>query len=161
MDIKEFFLKQKEAIHKGDLSVFGKIPPDRLDWKPADGLLTLGELARHVWTSEDGLRRIALGGDWSYFEARIPHGLHAVLGETRSLSEELEHIEKTHRETLREAGEFPLERWDEERVHEGLKMRRRISVLLFAINEHHIHHRAQAGVYLRILTGERASPYEL
>jgi uncharacterized damage-inducible protein DinB len=31
--------------------------------------------------------------------------------------------------------------------------------MLFRIIEHHIHHRAQVGTYLRILTGGRASPY--
>ena len=38
---------------------------------------------------------------------------------------------------------------------------RPIGVMLFRIIEHQIHHRAQVGTYLRILTGGRASPYEI
>ncbi len=41
----------------------------------------------------------------------------------------------------------------------NFKLRRRVSVMLFGITEHQIHHRAQIGTYLRILTGQRASPY--
>jgi uncharacterized damage-inducible protein DinB len=33
--------------------------------------------------------------------------------------------------------------------------------MLFGITEHQIHHRAQVGTYLRVLTGQRASPYPL
>ena len=36
-----------------------------------------------------------------------------------------------------------------------------IAVMLFGINEHHAHHRAQVGVYLHMLTGQRASHYAL
>jgi len=40
-------------------------------------------------------------------------------------------------------------------------MRRRAVVMLYGINEHEIHHRAQVGAYLHILTGRRASLYVL
>ena len=40
-------------------------------------------------------------------------------------------------------------------------IRRKVFVMLFGINEHQIHHRAQVGAYLHFLTGQRASPYPL
>jgi uncharacterized damage-inducible protein DinB len=33
--------------------------------------------------------------------------------------------------------------------------------MLFGINDHQTHHRAQVGTYIRILTGQRASHYLL
>ncbi|MGH9356190.1 MAG: hypothetical protein ACRD10_08685, partial [Terriglobia bacterium] len=84
-----------------------------------------------------------------------------VLGEAHPLEDELQQLARVHEETLRDVNAFPLERWNEERMHEGLKIRRKVSVALFGINEHQIHHRAQATTYLRILTGERASAYDL
>ena len=161
MDIKELFLLQKQAEHEGTLAVYQKIPPERLEWRPADGMLTLWQLARHVWKSEEGTRRIALKDDWNYYETRIPQGLFAILGEVKSLDEELEHIRRVHQETLRVAEAFPLERWTEIRENAKFRTRRPVGVMLFRIIEHQIHHRAQAGTYLRILTGNRASPYEL
>ncbi len=160
MDLKEFFLKQKQATYDGVVKVFAKVPPDQLGWKPAPSVLSLGEIVRHVWMSEEGMRRIALTGDWSYFEKRIPLGLKVILGEIWSLDGEMRQLARVHDDTLRDVRAFPTERWDEERVHEAFNYRRTATAVLYAINEHQIHHRAQVTTYLRILTGERASAYE-
>jgi uncharacterized damage-inducible protein DinB len=69
-------------------------------------------------------------------------------------------MEEVHQETLRAAAELPLERWEEERVNSEFNIRRKVFVMLFGINEHQIHHRAQVGAYLHIL-GQRASPYSI
>lgn len=159
MDIREFFLKQKQATHQGTLGVLGMIPPDRVEWRPAEGMLALGQIVRHIWMSEEGLRNAALEARWDYYEKRIPRGLFSILGEVKSLAPELARLEEVHQETLRAAADFPVERWQEERINERFNIRRRVFVMLFAINEHQIHHRAQVGVYLHILTGQRASPY--
>jgi uncharacterized damage-inducible protein DinB len=164
MDLKEFFLKQKQAVHRGTLDVIGKIPPDRpdwLNWRPAEGMLSLGEVVRHTWMSEEGLLRAALDGDFSYYEKRVPRGLFAILGRVESLAEEVARLESVHEETMLRVRDFPLERWEEERNHEPFNIHRRVSVMLFGITEHQIHHRAQVGTYLHILTGQRASPYAL
>ena len=159
MDLKELFLTQKASEHEGTLSVYEKIPRDRLDWRPAEGMLSLGQMARHVWRSEEGTRRIAIDSDWSYYETRIPQGLLATLGEVKSLDDELREMRRVHHETLRAAHAFPLKRWGEIRENPQFRTRRPAGLMLFRIIEHHIHHRAQVGTYLRLLTGGRASPY--
>lgn len=161
MDLKEFFLKQKQAVQQGTLSVLEKIPRDQIGWRPAKGMLSLGEIARHLWMSEEGNRRAALEGKWDYYEKRVPQGLFAILGEVTSLDEELAQLGRVHGETLRGVEAFPLERWDEVREHVQFDIRRKVAIMLFGINDHHVHHRAQVGTYLRILTGQRASPYPL
>ena len=159
MDVKELFLTQKENEHQGTLSVYEKIPRDRLDWRPAEGMLSLGQMARHVWRSEEGTRRIALDGDWSYYVTRVPLGLLAILGEVKSLDDELEEIRRVHQDTVRAGQAFPLDRWEEIRENAQFHTRWPIGAMLFRIIEHQIHHRAQVGTYLHILTGGRASPY--
>lgn len=161
MNVKELFLNQKAAEHKGTIDVYSKIPRERLDWRPVEGLLSLGQLARHVWMAEEGTRRTAVDGDWSYYERRVPLGLFSILGEVKSLDAELEQLERVHRETLHAAEALPLERWDEIRENAAFKTSFAVGVMLFRIIEHQVHHRAQVGTYLRILTGERASPYAL
>ena len=158
-NLKDFFLKQKEATHQGTLKVRANIPPHKLGWRPAEGMLILEEIVRHIWQSEEALRHAALEDNWDYFEERIPKGLQAVLGEIKSLADEVRQIERVHAETLRTVAAYAIERWEEERTHEKLKIRRRVSLFLFGISEHQIHHRAQVGAYLHILTGNRASPY--
>ena len=159
MDVKELFLKQKESEHQGTFSVYEKIPRDRLDWRPAEGMLSLGQIARHVWRSEEGTRRIALEGDWSYYVTRVPLGLLAILGEVKSLDDELHEIHRVHQDTIRAVQAFPLDHWEEIRENAQFHTFRSVGNMLFRIIEHQIHHRAQVGTYLRILTGGRASPY--
>jgi uncharacterized damage-inducible protein DinB len=151
MDLKGFFLKQKDAIRRRTLEVAGLVRPEHFDWRPEKGALTVGELLRHVWVSEEGVRRVALEGNFAYYETRIPKGLRAVLGKPATVEEELAQLERVHRETLHAVTLFPLERWDEERIHEALGYRRKVGVILFGINEHEIHHRAQLMTYLRML----------
>src|SRR5579864_652894 len=161
MDLRDLCLKQKEATHQGTLAVLTKIPADRIAWRPAEGMLSLGEIARHIWMSEEGVRRLALENEWSYYEKRVPQGLFAILGEVKSVPEELAQLERVHRDTIGGVSRFPLERWDEERANPKLEIRRKVSVILFGINEHHVHHRAQVGAFLHMLTGKRASHYPL
>jgi len=97
------------------------------------------------------VRRAALEGNFAYYERRIPEGLRVVLGAPRGLEDELRDLERVHEETLRAVADFVEERWEEERVHEGLGYRRKVGVILLGINEHEIHHRAQLMTYLRIL----------
>lgn len=159
--LKEFFLKQKEAAHQASRTVFSRIPRQHLGWRPAAGMLTLGEIVRHVWMSEEGIARIAAFSDWSYHQKRVPLGLAGILGEVTSLENELEQLARVNQLTLELAAQMPDERWQEERVNESFGFRRKVSVIFFGINEHHVHHRAQAGAYLHILTGEKASHYAL
>ncbi len=158
MDIKELFLKQKEAIRGRTAEVLTQIRPEHLPWRPEKEALTVGEMLRHLWMSEEGVRRVALEGDFSYYEARLPQGLRAVLGTVGSLEQELKNLERAHRETLARVRAFPLERFQDERVHEGLGFRRKVYGIVFGINEHEVHHRAQLMTYLRMLGSPLPEP---
>lgn len=151
MDIKELFLKQKEAQRKRTREVLGLVRPAMMEWRPEKEALSVGEMLRHLWVSEEGVRRVALDGNFAYYEKRIPEGLRAVLGTLQALEEELANLERVHTATLAAVQAFPAERFEEERVHEGLGFRRKVQIILLGINDHEIHHRAQLMVYLRIL----------
>lgn len=124
---------------------------DHITWRPVPGALSIGELLRHMWVSEQGMRNLALHEDFSYFEKRIPGGLSAVLGTPRTLAEEIASLETTQAETLAAVSEFPLDRWEDERAHGGLDFRRKVYVILFGMNDHEVHHRAQLMTYLRMM----------
>ncbi len=151
MDLKEFFLKQKETIRARMRQATALLRPEWMGWRPEKDALTVGEMLQHLWVSEEGVRRVALEGNFAYYETRIPKGLRAMLHKIGSLEEELSHLERVHAETLAAVKSFPFERWEEDRVHEGLGFRRKIGIILMGINEHEIHHRAQVMTYLRML----------
>ncbi len=151
VDLKEFFLNQKEVTRRRTRQVVELIRPEQMDWRPEKDALTVGEMLRHLWVSEEGVRRVALDGNFAYYERRIPEGLRAVLGKPGALEDELRNLERVHGETIAAVKNFPLERWDEQRAQERLSFRRKIGVILLGINEHEIHHRAQLMTYLRVL----------
>lgn len=161
MTLFEFFPKQKEAVRARSQEVFALLRPEHMDWKPEKGALSIGEMLRHLWVSEEGVRRCALDGDFSYYETRMPKGLRAVTGAPRSLEEELKDIDRTHRETLAAVTARSPELFDEERAHPGLGFRRKVAVILFGMNEHEVHHRAQLMTYLRMLGTPAPEPFKL
>jgi hypothetical protein len=160
MTLQEFFLKQKQAVRKRTLEVWALLRPGHLSWKPEKDALSVGEMLSHTWTSEEGVRRAALDGDFAYYETRIPKGLSALIGMPSSLEEELEHIGRVHRETLAAVAAIPAEIFEKERIHAGLGFRRTVAVMLFGINEHEVHHRAQLMTYLRMLGTPAPEPFQ-
>jgi uncharacterized damage-inducible protein DinB len=159
MDIKELFLNQKESIRGRTRQVVAMLRPEHMGWRPEKGALSAGEMLRHMWMSEEGVRAAALEGNFAYYEKRIPEGLRAVIGSPGSLEEELRHLERVHGETLARVNAYPLERFEEERIHDGLGFRRKVYVILFGINGHEIHHHAQLMTYLRILGTPVPEPF--
>jgi len=151
MNIQELYLKQKEALRGRTGQVTSLLREDQITWRPVPGALSVGEILRHLWVSEQGMRNMALNEDFSYYEKRIPGGLSAVLGTPRTIAEEIASLESTQTKTLALTAAFPLERWEEERVHEGLGVRRTVAQILFGLNDHEVHHRAQLMTYLRII----------
>lgn len=151
MDFRDLFLKNKEVIRRRTRQVAGMIRPEQFSWRPEKEALSVGEMLRHMWMSEQGVRRVALDGNFAYYETRIPQGLRAVLGAPTTLPQEIESLEQVHAETLAAVATAPEEVFEVERNHEGLGYRRKVYVILMGILEHEIHHRAQLMTYLRIL----------
>lgn len=159
MTLQEFFLKQKKAIRKRTEEVFGLLRAEDMGWRPAKDALSMGQMLRHLWVSEEGVRRVALDANFAYYEARIPGGLDAVLGTIGSLENELADINRVHRETLAAVAARPATIFEEERAHPALGFRRKVSVILFGMNEHEIHHRAQLMMCLRMLGRPAPQPF--
>lgn len=161
MTLQEFFLKQKEAVRARSQEVFALLRPEHMAWKPEKDALSVGEMLRHLWVSEEGVRRCALEGNFAYYETRMPKGVRAVMGAPGSLEEELKNIDRAHRETLTAVAAQPPEILDEERAHAGLGFRRKVAIILFGMNEHEVHHRAQLMTYLRMLGSPAPEPFKL
>jgi hypothetical protein len=160
MTLQELYLKQKQSHRKRTEEVFALLLPEHMTWKPESGALSVGEMLRHLWVSEEGVRRVALDGNFAYYETRIPHGLGAVLGTPGTLQEELQSIERVHRETLAAVAALPEDFFEKERVNEGLGFRRKVAVILFGLNDHEVHHRAQLMTYLRMLGRPAPEPFQ-
>jgi DinB family protein len=151
MELRELFLKQKDATRKRTRAIFPNIPRDQALWVPAPGALPLVMLLRHTWHSEAGVREVPLNNRWNYYERRIPEGLFAILGEPGTIDQEIETMERIHQETLDLIANAPAEIFEQEFRNEKFNFRRKGYAILFGIIEHEVHHRAQLLTYLRIL----------
>ncbi len=159
MNLQEFFLKQKKVSRVRTREVMDLLREEQMTWRPVPSALSVGETLRHLWVSEEGVRKVALAGDFSYYEKRIPGGLEAVIGTPATLDHELAQMERVQADTLAGVEKFPIERWDEERVNDGIGFRRKISVILMGINDQEVHHRAQLMTYLRMLGTPAPEPF--
>jgi uncharacterized damage-inducible protein DinB len=151
MELREIFVKQKEAIHKRMVEILGMVRSEHMDWRPETDALSVGEMLQHLWVSEEGVRRVALQGDFAYYETRIPKGLRATLAFRGTLEENLANIARVHGDTMAAVGACPATVLEEERVRPDLGYHRKVWVILLGINEHEVHHRAQLSTYLRML----------
>jgi uncharacterized damage-inducible protein DinB len=160
MTLQEFFLKQKQAVRARSQEVFALLRPGQMEWKPEKNALSVGDMLRHLWTSEEGVRRCALEGNFAYFETRIPKGLQAVMGMPGSLEDELKSIARVHQDTLAAVSACPLSIFEEERAKPALGFSRKVAVILYGMNEHEVHHRAQLMTYLRMLGTPAPEPFK-
>ena len=160
IDVKELFLKQKQALRARTREVFALLRPEHLDWRPEGEALSIGEMLRHMAVSEQGVLRLVLSGDFSYYDQRIPHGLRSTFGESRTLPELFDDLDRVHEETIAAVREMRPEKLEEERTKPELNFRRKVYAILFGINEHEIHHRAQIMTYLRMLGSPAPEPFK-
>jgi uncharacterized damage-inducible protein DinB len=158
MKESETLARLKESIRSRTRTMLEKVPPDKLNWSPVDGSLTLGQLLRHIWKSDEAVCKLARG-NWEYLEKRLPQGLLAVLGEIEDLETELHHLEEAHREAVNFIRPLSDQELDREYHNEKLNVRRTTRDNIHMLIEHEAHHRGQISVYLRLLGIQGASPY--
>ncbi len=154
----ETLARLKESMRNRTSTMLGKVPPDKLNWSPAEGALTLGQLLRHIWKSDEAVCKLAQG-NWEYLEKRLPEGLLAVLGDVEDVKTELHNLEEAHREAVKFIRSLSDEELDREYHNEKLNVRRTARENIHMLIEHEAHHRGQISVYLRLLGVQDASPY--
>lgn len=119
------------------------IPPERVDWAPARGAFTFGDLIRHLGATE---RRLFVG---LIVDGRSTYqGCGPELGVT--LADAINYLQRMHAESVDRLRTLP----DEvllERVKTPAGMELRVWKWLRAMTEHEAHHRGQLYFYLRCL----------
>ena len=141
-----------DPIVSGCRSMLEAVPDDHLDWRPHDKSWTLGELATHVamipnWTVATLTMSefdIDPEGDGPPQNPELQSSAELVAALDRSATAAREAIEATSDETF--AGPWTLKVAGEARFTLP-----KAAVMRSFVLDHLIHHRAQLGVYLRLL----------
>lgn len=147
------------SVRARTLAVLQHIPPDRVKWRPVEGMLTLGQLVRHLAQAEMMWQEV-VKGHWDLKQllaVRRDLDLIEATGPVENLMAELTLLEVTHRQTLELLATLTDE--DLARSMNGLAGRVTLYDVILGLCEHEAHHRGQIVAYLRMLGVEHPSPW--
>jgi uncharacterized damage-inducible protein DinB len=149
MPIAKMLLPEIDQEMAKTRQVLERVPEDRPDYRPHAKSMTLGRLARHlaeipVW----GVRALTLE---SFDIAGRPREA-AVMTSRKELLGTFDANVGAMREVLAEASDEALgEKWTLTHGGKPVFTLPRVAVVRTMVMSHVIHHRAQLGVYLRLL----------
>ncbi len=130
-----------DGVRRRTLNYIRAVPADRVDWAPAAGEFTCGDIVRHLAAAEAMFVGVVVDGRWRY--AGHDHG-------PTTLPDLLAALEATHAEALARLRGLDNAALDEPRPSlQGPPAR--AWRWLMALVEHEIHHRSQLAMYLMLL----------
>jgi uncharacterized damage-inducible protein DinB len=129
--------------------ILGRVPADKLTWKPHEKSMSLGQLAMHIATVPAGIARITstesfdvLQGNFTPPLPKSTAEIHAALEESAGI------VETTLHETDDAWAQAP---WRLMAGDRELQTRPRFKAWRTLMLNHWYHHRGQLTVYLRLL----------
>jgi uncharacterized damage-inducible protein DinB len=152
VSLSESLLAELDQESRGTRTTLERVPEDRLDWRPHAKSMTLGELATHLanvgsWT--------AVTVKQERFDMEPPGQTpprQEPLGSRQAILALLDNNLAEARDALAAASdEDLLAPWTLMKGGQTLFTMPRVAVLRSFILNHAIHHRAQLGLYLRLL----------
>jgi uncharacterized damage-inducible protein DinB len=130
-------------------SVLGRVPADKLGWKPHERSMSLGQLALHIATVPGRIAHItkpdAFDVSKNTFSQPMPKSMEEVYA---ALEQSIRDVEQTLKETTEAAAEA---NWHLMFGEKELRSMPRVSVWRSLMLNHWYHHRGQLAVYLRLL----------
>jgi uncharacterized damage-inducible protein DinB len=129
--------------------VLGRIPADKLGWKPHERSMSLGQLALHIATVPGGITRITKTDSFDVsrnsFIPPVPRSMEEIHA---ALEQSVRDVEETLKGSTEEAAEST---WHLMAGEKELRRIPRVSVWRSLMLNHWYHHRGQLAVYLRML----------
>lgn len=148
MTIPELFLKEFDEEMPATRRILERVPEASFSWKPHQKSMTLGRLASHV--AELPARCATIITTETYI--RQPGTPPYVAGSTAELLEKFDTATSEARNALAALGEDQLEVvWSIRMGDRTVASLPRVMALRRVFMDHMIHHRAQLGVFLRLL----------
>lgn len=144
----ETFLTELEQEAVITRKMLGRLPEDKFSWQPHPKSMTLQQLATHI-AELPGWIPMGIGTDELDFAEN--HYEPRVFDNTSAILEDFEKNQAAAIETLRTTDETELDKtWTMRSGDTVYKVYTKAEVIRVALNQT-THHRAQLGVYLRLL----------
>ncbi|WP_223585103.1 DinB family protein [Sphingobacterium sp. GVS05A] len=148
MSIKKSYLIELDHETKNTKRILDRIPDEKLDWRPHEKSMTLGELAAHVVELHSWVFKAIPKDTFDFKVDYHPLKVSSVEELKLTLSEGLEKNkaaiediaeEDWFKDWVLKAGDYEIARLP------------RAGAIRFIVNNHIVHHRGQLTVYLRLL----------
>ena len=148
MDYKTFFLAEFDREMPNVKKTIERIPDDKLGWTPHDKSMPLGKLALHVATLPGFAVNILSSDsiDMAGFKGREP------LGSIAEILAAFDETAEKARKAIEAADEADFSKtWTMKRGDTVFLSMSKAEAMQVLFLNHLVHHRAQLGVYLRLL----------
>ena len=150
--IAQQMLGQFDHIVAGCRTTLEAVPDDRLDWRPHEKSWTLGQLATHVAMIPNWTMPTLTMSEFDIDPEGGGPPQNPVLTSAAELVAALEESAAAAREAIRATSdETFMSSWTMRVAGEDRFTLPKVAVMRSFILDHLIHHRAQLGVYLRLL----------
>ena len=147
--LKKIALGDLETEFATTRRVLERLPDEHFDWKPHTKSMSLGGLATHIATIPFYGTAVLRGQDFDVAAPLPPNPLAATRDEVLRRFDE---TAASLRALLAEADDLSLrEPWSLRAGERVVFTQPRVGVLRGLVVSHMVHHRAQLGVYLRLL----------
>ncbi|MCB9078855.1 MAG: DinB family protein [Anaerolineaceae bacterium] len=135
------FIQYYASIRRRTMTFIQAIPADNIDWAPAEGEFTFGDLIRHLAAAEAMFVSAVVDQQWRYAGHTAP--------DSQSLDQAVAALTAGHDQAIAALGTLPDERLAQYGPSlEGAPVR--AWRLLMAMVEHEVHHRSQLAMYLTL-----------
>jgi uncharacterized damage-inducible protein DinB len=159
MSLSRILIDHKNGIRARTMDMVKKVPEDKLNWRPTEGVLSVGQLVHHIGQADMAWLKV-LSRVWElgqFLTVRLNMDLLDVIGEVNSLTDEVQSLEITHQEIVK----WMAAQSDEqlEQVYEGGGRTLSAREIVLGLCEHESHHRGQLVTYLRLLEVQDPRPW--
>ncbi len=142
------YIKYFESIRRRTLKYIETIPPEHIDWSPAEGRFSCGDLIRHLAATEQVYVGVVLDNRWLYTG-------HDGTEENRSLEGAIAFMNTLHQASMERLQTLPDSELMEMRDGPVPNTRPvRVWRWLLMMVEHEVHHRSELASYITELGGE-------
>ncbi len=148
---KNDFCELMMEAYKSAETLIRMLPADRLDWRPAAGFMSLGQLIEHLSNSSAGEVRCLVTNQWPITVEQMDEALKLENMPACSKEQALEKLAKD-KATLREVLEGISEQdFAQKMVSTPWGWRGKLERMLILVREHSTNHKMQLFTYLKLL----------
>jgi uncharacterized damage-inducible protein DinB len=152
MSISQLLLAELDAEIQANRDLLARLPEDRWDWKPHDKSMSLSRLATHVAEIPAWSKQILVADELDFMSPEMQSWTPREMQSREEILAELESAAETCRGDLVTTADevFTLD-WVMKMGEQEVMRDKKYMVFRRQVLNHMVHHRAQLGVFLRLL----------